>query len=488
MSPPTRFYSASAALILAKSLTEVFPLLQPLRSGATPHGFFCEFLYSQPLTEQLFPLIEEHLRGILKAQLEIQATEMLRTNAIELFRHHKRDLQVDWLMEQEDYLVSLGRIGDFWELVEGPFLESTSDIKAIKLLSLQAIPQGMRIEGVAFGSKEELKTYLKQWAEAQRHSPLVSTVKQKVWCGEDLSDHVIWLPYGLAIRNVLLNPWKQFCERWLIPITQSFSSLTELDTSLPNWAEVACRCSNAPQKFLIPLLSPLWSFFDHIHLQSTPHSCQQLIECLQLQKQLAALFELPVQWVASKHSFWKKIAQEVDVLMTHDPQVRDGIQMQLSDQLGYFWDAGLLQRTPAGTFSISLLGSLERLITLLFERWKGALPLWIVPEQLRVFAVGAETVAWAKEVVNDLNRHGLRVALDQTTGDLRQRLLAVECYQPAHVAVIGPREADKQLVTLRLSKGREEHLPPSILKERLISLGGARANDLFGCMKSSNSL
>lgn len=489
MSPPSRLYSASAALILSKSLTELFPLLQPVKCGPTHFGFYCEFSSPQPMSEKLLTLIEEHMRAVAKADLEIHSTEILRTNAIDLFSHHKRPLLVERLSQQEDQLLSLGRIENFWEMIKGPFLETTSSIRAIKLLSLQETEladfemQGFRIEGVAFESKEELKAFLKRWSEARKSDPLLHTLKRKVWCGVDLSDQVLWMPFGQSLKQLLLTPWSAFCQRWLIPVIHAPEAVSETEEELPIWAAVAFQYSDDPEDLYLPLLNPICKLSDHLHLQNSESVKKQLVELLQLQKKLANLFDLPVRWLATERPYWKNLLQEAEIEAEWDATIKDGIQLQFADLIGCYWKAGEIRRTPKADFTLSLLGPLERLIALLFERWKGELPLYLMPEQLRLFPVGNEALIWAKSVAHQLNQEGFRVVIDFTQGELRQRLRAVELYQPAYTAVIGPKEASKEVVTIRLPKGREEHLSMQRLRERLISDGGMRGNDLFGCMK-----
>ena len=58
------------------------------------------------------------------------------------------------------------------------------------------------------------------------------------------------------------------------------------------------------------------------------------------------------------------------------------------------------------------LGCYERTMALLLEKFAGALPMWLSPEQIRVLPIGDGQLDFAKQVMAKLRSAGLRVELD----------------------------------------------------------------------------
>lgn len=108
----------------------------------------------------------------------------------------------------------------------------------------------------------------------------------------------------------------------------------------------------------------------------------------------------------------------------------------------------------------SLLGSLERLVASLLEG--GELPLWLVPEQVRVLAVEEGQVPYALTVAQHLSGAGLRVASDDSaldpgddvTQSLARRVRGAELMGVGRILIVGKREACNGTVTVR---GGGEH-------------------------------
>lgn len=101
----------------------------------------------------------------------------------------------------------------------------------------------------------------------------------------------------------------------------------------------------------------------------------------------------------------------------------------------------------------SVIGSVERAVAHLVEEHGGAFPVWLAPEQLAVLPVSEAQVERAEEVVRQAVALGLRARLhgpEDGTLAARVRASRLVPYQ----AVIGEREADGDLVAVRLRDGR----------------------------------
>src|SRR3546814_20645140 len=76
------------------------------------------------------------------------------------------------------------------------------------------------------------------------------------------------------------------------------------------------------------------------------------------------------------------------------------------------------QRRPPVLIHHAVLGSLERFIGMLLEHHRGALPLWLAPEQVLLASIGPEQAGYVRKAAAVLGREGFRVAVD----DRRERL------------------------------------------------------------------
>jgi threonyl-tRNA synthetase len=86
------------------------------------------------------------------------------------------------------------------------------------------------------------------------------------------------------------------------------------------------------------------------------------------------------------------------------------------------------------------VGSMERVVAALLERYRGRLPLWLSPIQVRVLPVTAAQDDDATHFLDDLHAAGVRADLD-TDGSLAARVRRSRQRRDALIAVIGPTEA-----------------------------------------------
>ncbi|CAL9083496.1 unnamed protein product [Musa textilis] len=102
----------------------------------------------------------------------------------------------------------------------------------------------------------------------------------------------------------------------------------------------------------------------------------------------------------------------------------------------------------------AVLGSLERFFGVLIEHYAGDFPLWISPIQTRVLPVTDTEVNYCMEVVSKLNSTGIRAEL--CSGERLPKLVRnAEKQKVPLMAVVGPKEVETQMVTVRSRFGGE---------------------------------
>jgi len=99
------------------------------------------------------------------------------------------------------------------------------------------------------------------------------------------------------------------------------------------------------------------------------------------------------------------------------------------------------------------VGSMERVVAALLERYQGRLPLWLAPVQVCVLPVGAEHDVAARRLVDDLIAAGLRARME-TAGSLGARVRASRQRRDHLIAVVGDAEvADESVQVTDVGSG-----------------------------------
>ncbi|WP_406443714.1 threonine--tRNA ligase [Streptomyces sp. NBC_01613] len=127
----------------------------------------------------------------------------------------------------------------------------------------------------------------------------------------------------------------------------------------------------------------------------------------------------------------------------------------------------------------SIIGSVERAVAHLIEEHGGAFPAWLAPVQLVVLPVSDAQEEQAHDVVRRALARGLRAeCAGPGQGSLGARIRAARLVP--YQAVIGEREADGDLVAVRLRDGRRPGAQPvEGLLERIAVCADTRAAELW---------
>ena len=107
----------------------------------------------------------------------------------------------------------------------------------------------------------------------------------------------------------------------------------------------------------------------------------------------------------------------------------------------------------------AIMGTFDRFMAFLIEETKGQFPLWLAPVQVNVIPVNNEYhLEYAKKVVSDLKRVGLRVELDDRNEKLGYKMRESQTRKINYNLVLGNKERDQLSVTYR-KHGKEESVP-----------------------------
>ncbi len=140
-------------------------------------GFYYDFAFERPFTLEDLEAIEQKMKALAKADIEIERSIMPREEAIRFFRELGEEYKAKIIEDiPSDEALSLYRQGDFIDLCRGPHVPSTGALKAFKLTKVAgAYWRGdsrnemlQRIYGTAWADKKQLKDYLHRLEEAEK--------------------------------------------------------------------------------------------------------------------------------------------------------------------------------------------------------------------------------------------------------------------------------------------------------------------------------
>lgn len=95
----------------------------------------------------------------------------------------------------------------------------------------------------------------------------------------------------------------------------------------------------------------------------------------------------------------------------------------------------------------AILGSVERMLGILLEHFKGRLPPWLNPNQVIIIPVSASDLEYAEAVCREFS--GLQAHVDRTECTLSKKVLNAEKKKYSYTLVVGARDASRREVCLR---------------------------------------
>ena len=201
----------SAAHLLAEAVRRLYPGVKIAIGPPIENGFYYDFEFPEPISEDDLPRIEEEIRRELREGREWQREEISREEARQRFLASDEDYKVE-LVDAAEGDISLYTQGDFTDLCRGPHLQDSSPIKAIKLTGLAGAywrgdehnKQLTRIYGTAFYDEADLKAYLERLEQARRrdHRRLGREL-DLVHFSERSPGSPLWHPKGMVIWQQL---------------------------------------------------------------------------------------------------------------------------------------------------------------------------------------------------------------------------------------------------------------------------------------------
>ena len=142
----------------------------------------------------------------------------------------------------------------------------------------------------------------------------------------------------------------------------------------------------------------------------------------------------------------KNVYGKEDTLITIqiDQMLAEKFGMEYVDSDGKRKNPYIIHRTSIGCY--------ERTLALLIEKYAGALPLWLMPEQVRILPISERFHDKAQEVTETLKNAGLRASCDMRSEKIGYKIREAQLQKIPYMLIVGEKEAESNTVSVRHRK------------------------------------
>lgn len=166
----------SAAHIMAQAVQELWPEVKITFGPATDDGFFYDFDTPKPFEADDLEKIENKMKEIIKRDLPITKMSWDKDKALKTFTNMGERFKAEHIEHLGHKELTIYQQGEWFDLCAGPHVQTTGQVKAVKVLSLAGAywkgdennPQLSRVYGTAFSDKKLLAEHLERLEEAKK--------------------------------------------------------------------------------------------------------------------------------------------------------------------------------------------------------------------------------------------------------------------------------------------------------------------------------
>ena len=147
--------------------------------------------------------------------------------------------------------------------------------------------------------------------------------------------------------------------------------------------------------------------------------------------------------------------QYKNVFGKEDTIVTIQIDMLLAERFGMeYTDADGQKKRPYIIHRTSL-GCYERTLAYLIEKYAGALPLWMMPTQVKVMPITDRAHDYAKSLTEKLNAVNIHAEGDYRSEKLGYKIREAQMQKIPYMLVVGDRDMENGTVSVRTRKGED---------------------------------
>ena len=139
----------------------------------------------------------------------------------------------------------------------------------------------------------------------------------------------------------------------------------------------------------------------------------------------------------------KNVFGKEDTLITIqiDQMLAEKFGMEYVDRDGTKKNPCIIHRTSIGCY--------ERTLALLIEKYAGAMPMWMAPEQVRLLSIADRHLDFAYEVKAKLEAKGIRVTVDARNEKIGYKIREARLEKLPYMCIIGDNEVESGTVSVR---------------------------------------
>ncbi len=98
------------------------------------------------------------------------------------------------------------------------------------------------------------------------------------------------------------------------------------------------------------------------------------------------------------------------------------------------------------------IGCYERTLALLLEKYAGALPIWLMPEQVRILPISDKFKNTCTNIENKLKNLGIRVTTDFKNEKIGYKIRETRLEKIPYMIIIGEKEIEANTISVRNRK------------------------------------
>lgn len=146
----------------------------------------------------------------------------------------------------------------------------------------------------------------------------------------------------------------------------------------------------------------------------------------------------------------KNVHGKEDTLITIqiDQMLAEKFGMEYTDTDGSKRRPYIIHRTSIGCY--------ERTLALLLEKYAGAMPMWLSPEQVRVLPISEKQTDAVQAAVAKLEAAGIRVTGDYRNEKIGYKIREAQMEKIPYMLIIGDKEAEAGMVSVRSRYGGDK--------------------------------
>ena len=141
-----------------------------------------------------------------------------------------------------------------------------------------------------------------------------------------------------------------------------------------------------------------------------------------------------------------------NVFGKEDTLVTIQIDMLLAEKFGMeYVDVDGTKKNPYIIHRTSM-GCYERTLAYLIEKYAGALPLWLSPEQVRILPVTDRAKEYGEKIAAELGKYGIRTTVDNRNEKIGYKIRQAQLEKIPYFFIVGDKEVEDNTVSLRSRK------------------------------------